>query len=287
MSPQILKMNNFMQFQVFVERKGNQKDPLEIMMKDVVSTVGKKQVSLKIFDIATGEKEREAAKKVGLEEVPALLFEKVRISGQLNEYFILACVAQLLTSDGNDQKSANISLEGLENSIKLKVASAFLAHQTQIRDETKTFLLVIRQSADDFPIKKLKELADSGATIFLLTNFGEGVNSNKLAELGAHENILLGHIHRTNIHKTLAITVRKGRPFFGAYIRGKFVDDTWKGKWSPLLHDTISELKNFYVPLFLTSSPIHLDGSIPDPTETNRLVAKVKDNVEILKALFF
>ncbi len=276
-----------MQFQVFIERKGNQKDPLETMLNDIVATIGKKHVSLKVIDISKGEKNREAAKKLGLEEVPALLFEKVRISGQLNEYFILACIAQLLTSDGNDQKGSEILLNEEDSSIRMKAASAFLAHQTQIRDETKTFLLMIRQSSDDIPVKKIKEFADSGATIFLLTNFTKGTNRNKLAEIGAHENILLGHILRTNIHKTLAITVRKGRPFFGAFLRGKYVDDAWKGKWSPLLHDTISELKNFYVPLFLTSSPVHLDGSIPDPSETNRLVAKVKDNVEILKALFF
>ncbi|MHA2248830.1 MAG: hypothetical protein ACXAD7_00645 [Candidatus Kariarchaeaceae archaeon] len=276
-----------MQFQVFIERKGNQKEPIEIMMRDVVSTIGKKQVSLKVYDIAGSDKDRETAKKVGLEEVPALLFEKVRISGQLNEYFILACIAQLMTSDGNDQKGSDILLEGAEGSIKIKAASAFLAHQTQIRDETKTFLLMIRESPDDFPIKKIQELADSGATIFLLSNFQEGINNKKLAAVGGHENILLGHILRTNMHKTLAITVRKGRPFFGAYLRGKLINDKWKGKWSPLLHDTVSELRNFYVPLFLTSSPVHLDGSIPEPTETNRLVAKVKDNVEILRALFF
>ena len=48
----------------------------------------------------------------------------------------------------------------------------------------------------------------------------------------------------------------------------------------------IKELKNFFIPLFLTSSPVHLDGEIPE-NETNRLVAKVKDSVEYLKALFY
>ena len=90
-----------MQFQIFIERKGNQKDPLELMMKDVVDTLGKKNAGLKIYDIAG--KDADHARDIGLEEVPALLFDKVRISGQLNEYFILACVAQLLTTDGNDQ----------------------------------------------------------------------------------------------------------------------------------------------------------------------------------------
>lgn len=274
-----------MQFQIFIERKGNQKDPLELMMQDVVETLGKKSSSLKIYDIAG--KDADHARDIGLEEVPALLFEKVRISGQLNEYFILACVAQLLTADGNDQTGSKLQLEGDDGSLKLKAASAFLTHQTQIRDETKTFLLLIRQSTDDYSVKRLKALADSGTTIFILTDFSQGTMGDKIAEIGTHENILIGHIRRSNIHKTLAITVRKARPFFGAYIRSRLTDDNWTGSWSPLLHDTVSELKNFYVPLFMTSSPVHLDGTIPDNGETNRLVAKVKDNVEILKSLFF
>ncbi|OLS26219.1 MAG: hypothetical protein HeimC2_15890 [Candidatus Heimdallarchaeota archaeon LC_2] len=274
-----------MQFQIFIERKGNQKDPLELMMQDVVDTLGKKNATLKVYDIAGDDTER--AKEIGLEEVPALLFEKVRISGQLNEYFILACVAQLLTKDGNDQTGSKINLDDSEGYQQLMAASAFLTHQTQIRDETKTFLLLIRQSTDDYSVKRLKALADSGTTIFILTDFGEGSNGDKIAEIGTHENILIGHIRRNNIHKTLAITVRKGRPFFGAYLRARIRDDIWTGAWSPLLHDTVSELKNFFVPLFMTSSPVHLDGSIPENGETNRLVAKVKDNVEVLKSLFF
>lgn len=274
-----------MQFQVFIERKGNQRDPLENMMLEVVNSVGKKDATLKVYDIAG--KDAEQAKKIGLEEVPALLFEKVRISGQLNEYFILACVAQILTSDGNDQTGAKLKLVDDDGHLRLKAASAFLTHQTQIRDETKTFLLLIRESTEDFSIKRLKALADSGTTIFILTNFKEGENSEKLAEIGTHENILIGHVERTNIHMTLAITVRKGRPFFGAFIRAKDTGELWKGSWSPLLHDTVTELKNFYVPLFMTSSPVHLDGTIPDNGETNRLVAKVKDTVELLKSLFF
>ena len=86
---------------------------------------------------------------------------------------------------------------------------------------------------------------------------------------------------------TMSITVRKGRPFFGSYVRAKDKESNWIGKWSPLLHDTVSELKDFYVPLFNTSSPVHLDGTIPEPLEVNRLVAKVKDNIEIIRALFF
>ncbi|MCH8906077.1 MAG: thioredoxin family protein [Candidatus Heimdallarchaeota archaeon] len=274
-----------LKFEIYIQQKGNQKDPLHLMMQDVIKILGKKNASLKIYNVDGDD--AEVAKKMGIEEVPALLFEKVRISGQLNEYFILACVAQLLTSDGNDQSGSDIELNATEGTLKMKAASAFLAHQTQIRDETKTFLMLIRQSTDDYSVKYVKDLANSGATVYLLTNFREGANREKIAEIGSHENILLGHIHRNNIHKTLAITVRKGRPFFGAFLRGKFVNEKWSGKWSPLLHDTVSELKNFYIPLFMTSSPVHLDGSIPEPAETNRLVAKVKDNVELIKSLFF
>lgn len=274
-----------MDFQLFVKRKGNTPDPLEEMMENVEALVGD-GISVQVYDVSNDQHKNDAKSK-GIEEVPSLLFEKVRISGQVNEYFILACIAQMLTKDGNDQASADIELLDQNGHTKLKIASAFLAHQTQIREETTTYLMMIRRSTDDFSPQKILELADSGTTVFILTNFSEGSKIKDLASIGRHEKILIGHIMRTNIHMTMSITVRKGRPFFGAYLRTKQQNGAWKGKWSPLLHDSVSELKDFFVPLFNTSSPVLLDGSIPEPLEVNRLVAKVKDNIEIIRALFF
>ena len=109
----------------------------------------------------------------------------------------------------------------------------------------------------------------------------------KVTKLGVHENILIGHIIRSNIHMSLVITMRKNRPFIGSFLRAKKTSEgTYEGKWSPLLQDTVKELKNFFLPFFMTSSPVHLDGEIPNQ-ETNRLVAKVKDTVEYIKSIFF
>jgi len=274
-----------MEFQVFVEKRGNTAEPLENMVNNVKKLVGD-EIDVSIYDISK-EKDRKKAEELGVEEVPSLLFEKVRISGQVNEYFILACVAQLLTDNGNDQSGSDVEIEDDDAHLKLKVASGFLAHQTQIRDEINTYLMLIRSSTDEFNPEAIEAMANSGTTVFLLTNFDEGSKGDELAAIGAHEKILIGHILRTNIHMTMSITVRKGRPFFGSYLRVKGEDGSWQGKWSPLLHDTVSELKDFYVPLFNTSSPVHLDGTLPEPMEVNRLVAKVKDNIDILRALFF
>jgi len=167
------------------------------------------------------------------------------------------------------------------------LASAFLEYQTQIRSTTENFLLLIRGSTDDFNTKQLIKYAQNGTKVFLLTNFENGSQREKLSKLGTEPNILYGHIMRTNINMGIILTVRKGRPFFGSFMRTKQTEDgKWVGKWSPLLHDTVKELKDFYVPLFLTSSPVHLDGMIPEG-ETNRLIAKVKDNIEDIKDVFY
>ncbi|MHA2503202.1 MAG: hypothetical protein ACXAE3_10045 [Candidatus Kariarchaeaceae archaeon] len=274
-----------MDFKLFVEKRGSTPEPLEVMGEHLAAILGD-QITVTTLDVSK-DKDRKEASKLGVEETPSLLFEKVRISGQVNEYFLLACVAQLLTTDGNDQSGSTVDIEGDDAEIKLKVASGFLAHQTQIREEINTYLLMIRSSTDDFNPELLLEMANSGTTIFMLTNFEEGSKREELAAIGSHERILIGHIMRTNIHMTMSITVRKGRPFFGSYVRAKDAKTSWTGKWSPLLHDTVSELKDFFVPLFNTSSPVQLDGVIPEPLEVNRLVAKVKDNIEILRALFF
>ncbi|MDH5404500.1 MAG: hypothetical protein OEY49_18515 [Candidatus Heimdallarchaeota archaeon] len=276
-----------MNFQVFVDKVDKSKDAIEVLMEEIISNVGENKLNIKVWNIAKDDEAREAAEKYKVDEVPALLLENVRISGQINEYFLLACIAHILTADGDDQKTAKIVLDDDSNQIRMKIASTLLMHQIHIRDETKTFLLLIREDTDEINLEKIVNYADNGATVFILTNFKNGSQGNAIAALGAHENILLGHILRSNIHMTLSITVRKGRPFFGAFIRGKNKNNVYTGKWSPLLHDTVSELKNFYVPLFQTASPIMLDGEIPEPVETNRLVAKVKDNIEVLRALFF
>lgn len=238
------------------------------------------------YDISEKKGKKEAIKN-NIDEFPTLLLDKVRISGQINEFFVLATIAQLLTNDGDDKNGSDFDLEGNNSETKINLASATLSYLTQIREDTFSYILMIRPSTDDFNPSHIKAIVNDKTKIFLITNFEKGSKGNKIASLGSEENILIGHILRSNIHMTIGITIRKGRPFFGAFIRGKYLDGKWIGKWSPLLRDTIQELKNFYGPLFNTSSPVLLDGSIPEPMEVNRLVAKVKDNMELIKRLFY
>ncbi len=273
-----------MQFKIFIDKKSDPSDPtqLESLLSEIKSSLKSNVVTLKTFDVSE-EEGKEEAKKLGLDEIPALLFDKVRISGQINEYFIIAVVAQLITKEGDDRTGADIRVDDAN---RVKIASSFLIRQANIREETQNFLMLIREKPSQFNPKEIEQLAASGTTVYLLSNF-EGEKANKkITRLGMDNNVLIGHILRSNIHMTLAITMRKSRPFSGSFLRTKTVDGVHVGKWSPLLHDSIKELKNFFIPLFLTSSPVHLDGEIPE-NETNRLVAKVKDSVEYLKALFY
>lgn len=271
-----------MEFKLFIDKKSKDPEPLEILIREVSSSLKNIDLKTVINDINT-ESGKKEAEKIKLDEVPALLFDKVRISGQLNEYFILAIIAQLLTEDGNDQSGA--SLEKIDSD-KMFIASSFLEYQTQIRMVTDNYLFLIRGSTDEFNIEQIKKYAKQDTKVFILTNFNNGSQRVKLSELGTEKNIFFGHILRKNISMCLVLTVRKGRPFFGSFIRGKEEkDQTWKGKWSPLLHATVKEMQNFYLPLFMTASPVHLDGTIPD-NETNRLIAKVRDVSEDLKDIF-
>lgn len=272
-------------FKIFVNRKDKIADPLEDLLDYVSKGFKKNELSYDVFDI-NDKKARDEAEKIGLEEVPALLFKKIRISGQLNEYFLLAVIAQLLTATGDDQKSSDFAIPG-ENQVNMKSASEILMYQSKMREDISSFLLLIRESPDDIDPAKIKAAVEKGAVVFILANFENAKSAKKVATLGNNPNILIGHIIRSNMHMTLSITLRKNRPFFGSFLRAKFVDDKWVGKWSPLLHDTVSELRKFYIPLFSTASPVHLDGSIPQPRETNRVVAKVKDNIERIKTMFY
>jgi hypothetical protein len=274
-----------MELEIFINSQDQSTNSLKNMI-DYSNKMLNNKLKIKIYDISKS-KDKKLAEKYGIQELPALMLEKVRISGQINEFFVLASIAQLLTTNGDDKNASEFLLEEKESDMKLNLASSFLSHLTQIREDTFNYLLLIRPSTDDYNPDLIKEIINPQLKIFILTNFENGSKSSEIAALGADENVLMGHILRANIHMTIAITIRKGRPFFGSFIRGKNSDGKWIGKWSPLLRDTVGELKDFFGPLFNTSSPVLLDGTIPVPMEVNRLVAKVKDNMELIKRIFY
>jgi hypothetical protein len=274
-----------LEFKAFVQTKNDEKDPLENLIEEVQREFNKKDLKFEIFDY-NDQKAKAEAEKLGVEELPALFFNNIRISGQLNEYFIFAVIAQILTKEGDGQKLAKFELDS-NGDTRVRVVSEFLNYQNQMREDAQSFLFMIRESPDLVNVEKIKKMSENGTTIYLLTNFKEGKSAAKVAKLGELENVLIGHIMRNNMHMTISITIRKNRPFFGSFIRSKSVEEVWKGTWSPLIHDTVDELKKFYIPLFSTASPVMLNGQLPDPPETNRVVAKVKDSIERVKALFF
>ncbi len=276
-----------LKFRIFIDKNNETHESFEEVFKELKETVNSKDFTYELYDI-NDEKSRDLALKIDIDEVPALVFNQVKISGQLNEYFLQALISQVLAIESEDQKITSLSLDGEEGTLRLNIASNLLLKQSQLREDTKSFVMLIRETPDKFNIPTLKNLVESGTTIFLLTNFKKGKKNKELAQLGENPNILTGHIMRDNIHMTMSVTIRKNRPFFGSYLRTKLnTDSKWVGTWSPLLHDTVTELKKFYIPLFSTASPVQLDGTINEPRETNRVVAKVKDNIERVKTLFF
>jgi len=273
-------------FKAYVNKKGSNEDPLEKFILDIQSSFSTKDLKVEIMDF-NDRSVREELEEANVENVPSLLINnKVRISGKLNEYFLFAVIGQLLTDDANETKLQKFTVDDEDRTTKLRFASSLLYYHSQMRPDTQSFLLLIRENPDIIDIKKLKKAAENGTTVYILTNFKVGKKGSSVAALGEHENILLGHIERDNMHMTISITIRKNRPFFGSFVRAKYVDDIWKGQWSAILHDTVNELKKFYLPLFQTATPVHLDGSLHDPPETNRVIAKVKDSLEYIKKLF-
>ncbi len=273
-------------FKAYVNKKGSMEDPLEKFILDIQSSFSSKDLKVEIMDF-NDRAVREELEEANVENVPSLLINnKVRISGKLNEYFLFAVIGQLLTNDANETKLQKFTIEDEDRTTKLRFTSSLLVYHSQMRADTQSFLLIIRENPDVIDVKKLKKAAENGTTVYILTNFNIGKNAAKVAALGEMENVLLGHIERDNMHMTISITIRKNRPFFGSFVRAKYVDDIWKGQWSAILHDTVNELKKFYIPLFQTATPVHLDGTLHDPPETNRVIAKVKDQLEHLKKLF-
>ena len=165
-----------MQFKIFIDKKSDPSDPtqLESLLSEIKSSLKSNVVTLKTFDVSE-EEGKEEAKKLGLDEIPALLFDKVRISGQINEYFIIAVVAQLITKEGDDRTGADIRVDDAN---RVKIASSFLIRQANIREETQNFLMLIREKPSQFNPKEIEQLAASGTTVYLLSNF-EGEKANK------------------------------------------------------------------------------------------------------------
>ena len=275
-----------LQFKAYVNVQQSAEDPLVTLLMKVKEAFTDAEFKVHVMDLNNATVKKEARKlKLPLEE-PTLLINNTRITGQVNEYFILATVEQLLAKGGNSQTLTEFVLKDRTRFLKVKAISEFLYYQIHMREDTTSFLMLIRENCAEIDVEKIKKTAEKNFQLYILSNFTKGKNVKKVSALGKLNNVYLGHINRENIHMTMCITIRKSRPFFGSFLRVKHTNGYTKGIWSPLLNDSINQLKTFFIPLFQVASPVHLDGKIPYPPETNRVIAKVKENIESLKKFY-
>ncbi len=269
---------------LFIESDMPNKEVLQNILQYASEKVGKDNFAYEIYDIMS-EEGKKKAEEHKVTEVPTIIFSNIaRISGTLSEDFINAAAMSLLSSVSRN-RSGSISMKK-EEKYKLEVAMSFLMHQVITKNNSNLYVFLAVPTPDYLDIEQIQKLAES-RKIFILTNFEKGSEEQrqKLGALGLHDNVILGHIIRDNMIAGGNLTTRKGRPFSSAFFRTKISNDMIKGKWTSLLSDSIKLIKEFYIMLFMASSPVSHDGAILPGS--NRQVAKAKDNMdEVSKVLW-
>ncbi len=263
--------------QLFVEGDGYPKEVLGGILQRAQTRVEKGVFGYEIFDIAT-EEGKAKAKELKVQDVPTLIFHRIaRISGTLNEDFINAAALSLVSNTSRD-KSGTLDLPAAEK-FKLDVASVFMENQVITKSNSSLFVFLTIPNPDLINPEHIEVLAEN-RKIFILSNFERGSEEQraKLGSLGLHENIVLGHIIREDMMACGNLVARKSRPFSSAFFRAKIGGDQIKGKWTALLSDSSKFIKDFYMMLFMASSPVSHDGTIM--SGSNRQVAKAKDSMD-------
>ncbi|MGB1995855.1 MAG: hypothetical protein ACPHVH_04425, partial [Candidatus Kariarchaeum pelagius] len=114
-----------MDLEIFINSQEQSTSSLKNMM-DYSNKMLNNRLKIKIYDVSKS-KDKKIAEKYEIQELPALMLEKVRISGQINEFFVLASIAQLLTQNGDDKNASQavqlISLGSQQADLEEKLAN--------------------------------------------------------------------------------------------------------------------------------------------------------------------
>lgn len=241
----------------------------------VVGSLKKYNIKLIVHQILRN-KDIGVKKKIDLNQIPVILLPSgCQISGPFTHDLIGTLVCSLLAKSKHPVQSVDkFQLNKKEAETLLELASTIIEFQAAYalrRDRSYTF--IIKESTNKIPLERYAELAKS-TKLLLLTNFQKRPDP-ELYELGLHENVYLGHIIRDDIVLSANLIVWRERANHITYFRAKRKGDNYVGSCSTLLGDGKKFIKDFFKPLFATSSTINSDGA--PSLEQNRIVASVKD----------
>ena len=250
--------------------------PMLSFMSSIIESVNNDDVKLIVYQSDKSTKSF-AKNNIDPNDIPVIVLPSgCKIRGPVTHEMIGTLACSLISSS----KVPVQSVERFEISKKnakllINVTSAIIENQSAytLRRE-KSFTFIIKESTRDVPIKRYTKLSDD-TTIFLMTNF-EAKPSPKLYEFGLKDNVFLGHIIRSNISLTANLIVWRSRASHITYFRiRRDSDGNYIGTCSCLLGEGKKMLRDFYKPLFLTSSTINVEGNKGE--SQNRIVANVKE----------
>lgn len=266
-----------MEIEIFIhEENCDHCQPSLKFLTAVISALKTDEVKLLIHQVS---KNRESAEKKGipLNQLPAILLPSgCIIAGPLSHDLIGVLVCSLLAKSKVPIQSIDrFELSKKEAPLLIELASAMIEYQaayTLRRD--RSYLFIIKEGTEQIPIERY-ELLSKNTKMLVLTNFDRKPNV-ELYELGLDSNVFLGHIIRDNIILAANLIIWRDRSNHVSYFRVRKIEgERYVGKCSCLLGDGKQMIREFFKPLFLTSSTIDVGGV--KGTGQNRIVANVKD----------
>ncbi len=266
-----------MEIEIFIhEENCDHCQPSLKFLTAVISALKTDEVKVIVHQVS---KNRESAEKKGilLNQLPAILLPSgCIIAGPLSHDLIGVLVCSLLSKSKVPIQSIDrFELSKKEAPLLINLASAMIEYQaayTLRRD--RSYLFVIKENTDQIPIERYEQLSKN-TKMMVLTNFDKKPNS-ELYELGLDSNVFLGHIIRDNIILAANLIIWRDRSNHVSYFRVRKVEgEKYVGTCSCLLGDGKQMIREFFKPLFLTSSTIDAGGV--KGTGQNRIVANVKD----------
>ncbi len=242
----------------------------------VVGTLKSGLVKLKVHQLS---KNKEAATKLKItaNQVPVIILPSgCKITGSLSHDLIGTLACSLISQSNIPIQSVEkFELTKKDAPTLIMLTSAMIEYQaayTQRRDRAYNF--IIKESTKDIPVERYKQLA-LNTKILLLTNF-DTHPSPQLYEWGLEDNVFLGHIIRDNMCFSGNLIVWRERANHITFFKLKHKESgDYEGTCSSLLAEGKKMMKEFFKPLFLTSSTINVDGNKGEGQ--NRIVATVKD----------
>ncbi len=266
-----------MEIEIFIhEENCDHCQPTLKFLTAVISALKTDEVKVIVHQVS---KNRESAEKksIPLNQLPAILLPTgCIIAGPLSHDLIGVLVCSLLSKSKIPLQSIDkFELSKKEAPLLINLASAMIEYQaayTLRRD--RSYLFIIKEETEQIPIERYEQLSKN-TKMMVLTNFDTKPNSD-LYELGLDSNVFLGHIIRDNIILAANLIIWRDRSNHVSFFRVKKDEgDKYIGKCSCLLGDGKKMIREFFKPLFLTSSTIEDDGT--KGSGQNRIVANVKE----------